>query len=117
MPRKPRWSHQPAQLPYFQKPSRLPAALNPPRRLLIPGGGAPGPEGPVATSQSRAVLSSDPVATVRPSGLNATLRTSRECPSSVAAQVPVATSQSRAVLSSDPVATVRPSGLNATLVT
>ena len=41
MPRKPRWSHQPAQLPSFQKPSRLPAALNPPRRLLIPGGGAP----------------------------------------------------------------------------
>ena len=65
---------------------------------------------PVAASQIRAVLSQDPVATLLPSGDQATLLTTRPCPSSARTSSPVVASQIRAVLSQDPVATRLPSG-------
>ena len=52
---------------------------------------------PVAASQSRAVLSSLPVSTVLPSGLNATQLTRCSCCNGGAMGRPVTTSQSRAV--------------------
>jgi hypothetical protein len=69
---------------------------------------------PVATSQSRAVLSPESVARVRPSGLKATDNTASSWPRKAAISRPAATSHSRAVLSSEAVARVRPSGLKAT---
>src|SRR6516162_1514817 len=69
-------------------------------------------------SHTRAVLSSDPVTTRLPSGLNATLVTGLRWPSStVAAGVAPDRSHTRAVVSADPVTTRLPSGLNATLLT
>jgi len=57
-------------------------------------------------------------ATVRPSGLNGTLKTQTEWPSIVAAQGHMTTTQSCTVLSIGPIlATVRPSGLKGTLKT
>ena len=70
---------------------------------------------PLAASHSRTVLSTDPLAIVRPSGLNATLLTQSPWPSSTRSSSPLAASHSRTVLSYDPLAIVRPSGLNATL--
>ena len=64
--------------------------------------------------QTRAVLSSLPVSTDLPSGLNATEKTRSMCVSGGPTGLPVATFQSRAVLSWLPVSTVFPSGLNAT---
>jgi N-acetylmuramoyl-L-alanine amidase len=58
-----------------------------------------------------------PLASVRPSGLNATLLTPNVCPVSVRLFIPVTASHRRMVSSSLPLATVRPSGLKATLVT
>ena len=52
---------------------------------------------PVAASQSRAVLSSLPVRTVLPSGLNATAVTASWCARGGPMGLPVAASQSRAV--------------------
>jgi len=60
---------------------------------------------PVLASHSRAVLSSDAVATRRPSGLNAALHTEPSWPIKTAISVPVSASHSRAVLSKDAVAT------------
>ena len=58
-------------------------------------------------------LSSEPVATVRPSGLKATDHTAPSWPRRTPISLPVATSHSRTVLSCEPVASVRPSGLKA----
>ncbi len=69
---------------------------------------------PVAASQSRAVLSSLPVRTALPSGLNATAATPPWWAMGGPMGSPVAASQSRAVSSSLPVRTALPSGLNAT---
>ena len=70
---------------------------------------------PVLASHSRAVLSSDAVATRRPSGLNAALHTEPSWPIKTAISVPVSASHSRAVLSKDAVATRWASRLNAAL--
>ena len=65
-------------------------------------------------SQSRAVLSSDPVRMRRPSGEKATDQTAPSCPEKTFRAFPVSASQSRAVWSSDPVRMRRPSGEKAT---
>ena len=69
---------------------------------------------PVAASQSRAVLSKDPVRTREPSGENATAVTEAVCPARVVTALALSASQSRAVLSPEPVRTLLPSGANAT---
>ena len=69
---------------------------------------------PVAAFHSLTVSSSDPLATHRPSGENATEFTQPECPDSVRTTSPVAASHSLTVLSLDPLATHRPSGEKAT---
>ena len=70
---------------------------------------------PVATSHSRTVPSSPPLARVLPSGLNATAMTEPVWPvSGLPICRRVATSHSRTVPSSPPLARVLPSGLNAT---
>ncbi len=96
----------------------------------------------MAASQTRAVLSFDPVATLDPSGLQHTDHTAEECPLMVRRQAHAAspcvpavverdgvgggverdgpgpgTDQRRAVLSPDPVATLDPSGLQHTDLT
>ena len=71
---------------------------------------------PVTASQRRMVPLPSPLASVRPSGLDATLVTSVLCPSSVQRCAPVTASQIRMVSSPLPLASVRPSGLKATLV-
>ena len=68
-------------------------------------------------SHKRTVLSIPPLASVTPSGLNATLLTGAVCPVRVAMCAPVAIFQSRMVLSSPPLARINPSGLKATLHT
>ena len=70
---------------------------------------------PVAASQIRAVSSQDHVATLLLSGDQATLLTTRPCPTSARTTSPVVAFQIRAVLSSEPVATLLPSGDQATL--
>ena len=65
----------------------------------------------------RIVPSELPLASVLPSGLNATLLTALVCPVSVCLCSPVTASHRRIVLSSLPLASVRPSGLNDTLLT
>ena len=73
---------------------------------------------PVATSHSRTVPSSLPLARVLPSGLNATEQTASVWPvSGLPIGWPVATSHNRTVPSSLPLARVLPSGLNATETT
>ena len=83
----------------------------------------PGPCGSVAPDRlagrgvpEPACLSSLPVTTVLPSGLNATAVTA-SVRNGGPMGLPVAASQSRAVLSSLPVTTALPSGLNATALT
>ena len=68
---------------------------------------------PLDASQSRAVRSSEAVATLAPSGLNAADLTAPSWPCSAASCCPLAASQSRAVRSSEAVTTLVPSGLNA----
>jgi hypothetical protein len=58
-----------------------------------------------------------PVASVCPSGLNATEKTISVCPNRVAVGCPVAGSHSRTVRSVPALARVRPSGLKATETT
>jgi hypothetical protein len=72
---------------------------------------------PVATSHSRAVLSSEAVTIVFPSGENTALTTMPVCPVKVRKTLPVVMSQSNADLSSDAVMTVFPFGENAALRT
>ena len=72
---------------------------------------------PEVASQSRAVLSSEPVRTRVPSGEKATAVTEAVCPARVAIGLPEAASQSRAVLSREPVRTRVPSGEKTTAVT
>ena len=69
---------------------------------------------PVAASHTRAVLSSDAVATRAPSGLNAALLTVPSCCMGSPIGAPVTASHTRAVCP-DPVTTRAPSGLNAAL--
>ncbi len=69
---------------------------------------------PLAASQSRIVLSSNPDTTDLPSGEKATELTPSEWPSSICSAPPVAASQSRTVLSKDPDTTDLPSGEKAT---
>jgi hypothetical protein len=66
---------------------------------------------PVAAFHSRAVLSHEPVASVRPSGLKATAVTAFSWPRKTAISLPVAHSLTVLV---EPVASVRRSGLKAT---
>ena len=66
---------------------------------------------------SRTVPSLLPVASVRPSVLNAAEVTSSVCPNRVAVGCPVAGSHSRTVRSRLALARVRPSGLNVTETT
>ena len=72
---------------------------------------------PLTASHNRAVTSSLPVSTVRPSGENATDDTDPVCPVNWRSSRPLAASHSRAVLSALPVSTFRPSGEIATEVT
>ena len=72
---------------------------------------------PDCVSHSLMVLSEDPETMREPSGLNATLKTQSECPSSVAMLSPDCVSHSLMVLSEDPETMREPSGLNATLKT
>ena len=72
---------------------------------------------PVLASHKRIVSSEPPLASVRPSGLNAMLSTLSPCPLRVRICLPVSASHKRIVSSKPPLASVRPSGLNATLPT
>src|SRR5439155_1514032 len=69
---------------------------------------------PDSASQTRTVWSSPAEASRRPSGLNATRETGRECPTSVRRSSPDAASHTRTTLSSPQEASRRPSGLKAT---
>ena len=60
------------------------------------------------------MLSAEPESACLPSGLNATLKTLAEWPSSTRTCRPLSTSHSRTVLSAEPESACLPSGLNAT---
>ena len=70
---------------------------------------------PVAKSQSRAVVSDDPLARRIPSGEKVTVAIAPSWASSRSISVLVAKSQTRTVASEDPVASFVPSGEKATL--
>src|SRR5262245_53123627 len=75
---------------------------------------APGSHCPAGTSHRLMRRSAPPVATVLPSGLNATDSTQSVCPSSVGRLRPVGSSHSKVVFARPPAATSFPSGLYAT---